>query len=551
MLQSRSPMTVGLILCVSALAVVVAPTPVLGAATFVVNKTGDAADNNIGNGKCDSSAASGKQCTLRAAIQEANATLGADTINFNITSASKVIAPSTPLPSITDKVTIDGYSQSGAAENTLAIGNNAVLKVVLDGVNAPASAHGLDFTSPGSMVKGLVIQHFQFGVSVVGTVTDPHAEPVVVRGNFIGTDAAGTQARANGTGVRIDRSRTLVGGDDVAARNVISANDVDGIFISEGTIFVTVKGNYIGTNAQGTAGLGNAINGVSAQGSGLRLGGSAVAQRNVISANGHAGVALAVGGVNLIIGNYIGTKADGTGDLGNDIGIAIADDQDSIGGANAGNGNLISGNDTSGIKFSPGANFHNVVGNVIKQNGDDGLFFDGGNTVTVDSNQIFSNGRDGIRVGSLAGGIKITGNQIFSNGALGINLVGGTEDAFGTTSNDTDDPDFGANLLQNYPVLTLAQRDFSDGTGIVRGTLNSTASKQFRVDIYGALVDASGHGEGQVLLASGTVTTDSGGDKSFSFTINSLTVGQIVTATATATGCTSEFSANRTVTLVP
>ncbi len=550
MLQSRSPMTVGLILSVSALAAAVAPAPVLGVTTFVVNKIGDAADNNIGDGKCDTSSASGKQCTLRAAIQEANADLDADTINFNITSASKVITPSTPLPPITEKLTIDGYTQSGAVENTLAIGSNAVLKVLLDGVNAP-NAHGLDLTSAGSMVKGLVIQHFQFGISVAGTPPNAHSEPIVVRGNYIGTNAAGTQARANGSGVRIDRDRTLVGGDDVAARNVISGNDVDGIFISDGANLVNVKGNYIGTNAQGTAALGNGINGVSAQASFLRLGGSTVAQRNVISANGHAGVALATGSTNQVIGNYIGTRADGTGDLGNDIGIAIGGVKDTIGSTLAGNGNLISGNDTSGIKFSPGADLNNVVGNVIKQNGDDGLLFEGGNTIKVDSNQILSNGRDGIRVGSLAGGINITGNQIFSNGALGINLVGGTEDAFGTTTNDTDDPDFGANLLQNYPVLTLAQRDFSDGTGIVRGTLNSTASKQFRVDIYGALVDASGHGEGQVLLASGTVTTDSGGDKSFSFTINSLTVGQIVTATATATGCTSEFSANRTVTLVP
>ncbi len=201
---------------------VFAPT-VTATATFVVNKIGDAADNNIGNGKCDTSTASGKQCTLRAAIQEANATVGADTINFNITSASKVITPSTPLPQITETVTIDGYSQSGAAPNTLAIGTNAVLKVVLDGVNAGGTAVGLDLASAGSVVKGLNIQRFTVGIRVVAT--DANTDSNIVRGNYIGTNVAGTQARANLVGIRVERFHTVIGGFDAAARNVISGND--------------------------------------------------------------------------------------------------------------------------------------------------------------------------------------------------------------------------------------------------------------------------------------------------------------------------------------
>jgi CSLREA domain-containing protein len=109
--------------------VVVGASPAEAATTFTVNRTGDAVDRNPGNAKCDTSSNNGKQCTLRAAIEEANATAGADTIEFDISGADKTIKPDSQLPSITDSLTIDGYTQQGASPNTLAEGNDAVLKV--------------------------------------------------------------------------------------------------------------------------------------------------------------------------------------------------------------------------------------------------------------------------------------------------------------------------------------------------------------------------------------------------------------------------------------
>src|SRR3954470_24244218 len=89
--------------------------------TFTVDSTGDGTDANPGDGVCDTAAA-GIECTLRAAIQQANNTstnAGLDTIKFNIPgSGVKTIAPTSQLPSITDPVVIDGYSQPGASENT-------------------------------------------------------------------------------------------------------------------------------------------------------------------------------------------------------------------------------------------------------------------------------------------------------------------------------------------------------------------------------------------------------------------------------------------------
>src|SRR2546422_8582080 len=103
----------------------VEPMALAAPMTFVVNTAADADD-----GLC-SSAPSG--CTLREAINAANANPGADTINFNIPGAGvKTIHLTSNLPFITDQVTIDGYTQGVAVANTLAVGDNAVLLVELD-----------------------------------------------------------------------------------------------------------------------------------------------------------------------------------------------------------------------------------------------------------------------------------------------------------------------------------------------------------------------------------------------------------------------------------
>ncbi len=130
------------------------------AATFTVNKTGDAEDRSLGDTVCDTSVQTGDQCTLRAAIQEANNTPGADTIDFAIggrTTVKTINVGSTgngALPIITDTVTIDGYTQRGAKENTLAEGNDAVLKVQLNGANAGGTSAGSRSRPPTAPSRG-------------------------------------------------------------------------------------------------------------------------------------------------------------------------------------------------------------------------------------------------------------------------------------------------------------------------------------------------------------------------------------------------------------
>src|SRR5712692_9164441 len=85
------------------------------AAQFVVNNTADEEDFSSGDGVCETAPGNGV-CTLRAAIEEANATAATDTIAFNIPgSGPYTIRPTSALPTITDPVTIDGTTQPGFA----------------------------------------------------------------------------------------------------------------------------------------------------------------------------------------------------------------------------------------------------------------------------------------------------------------------------------------------------------------------------------------------------------------------------------------------------
>src|SRR5207302_5154416 len=134
---------------------------------------------------------------------------------------------------------------------------------------------------------------------------------------------------------------------------------------------------------------------------------------------------------------------------------------------------------------------------------------------------------------------------IFSNGStandLGIDLG-----ADGVTPNDTKDPDTGPNSLQNFPAITSAL--VTGSTKTITGTLNSTAGQTFTIDFYQSpSCDTSGNGEGKTYLGSMTTAATDGttGDVSFTFHPSVLTIGQVVTATATTTGSpfnTSEFS---------
>ena len=205
---------------------------------------------------------------------------------YNSATASFTIQPSagipdptygfTGLPLITNSVIINGYTQPGASPNTLAGGDNAVLKIELNGANAGASSGvGLVLDAPNCTVEGLAINGF--GAYAVWTLADGET----ISGNFIGTDVTGTAAVPNSTSttgvlyhpgpsfspdaqngaVQVYGNNNVIGGTTAAARNVISGNDADGIVISglgaDGVFLdpvtgTDVMGNFIGTDSSGT-----------------------------------------------------------------------------------------------------------------------------------------------------------------------------------------------------------------------------------------------------------------------------------------------------------
>ena len=336
--------------------------------TFTVTNTSDSGDGS-----------------LRQAILNANADTGntaTDTIDFAIPGTGvHTIQPLSPLPVVTHPVLIDGYSQPGASPNTLAVGDNAVLAIELDGSFA-GPAGDLHIMAANTTVRGLDIHNFAYtGIWLDGPGGD------TVQGCFIGTDPTGETALSDN--VYVTSGGNLIGTNgegmnDFAERNIVSTGGVfgftNGNIVIEGANNNVVAGNYIGTDATGTKILsgqeanlfGVFVNG----GSSNRIGvnghdSDPSAEGNVISGNG-GGVLLQGGGQNVVAGNFIGTDATGTQPLGNGGGGVVIQGSDGnlVGTDGDGVGdiaerNVNSANLGDGIDISQGSNNNVVAGNFI------------------------------------------------------------------------------------------------------------------------------------------------------------------------------------------
>ena len=459
--------------------------------TYTVDSTGDGADSNTGDVSCDDGSGN---CTLRAAIQQANAGSGG-AIKFDISGGSYTIQPATALPAITKPVFIDGYSQSGASASNLLI--------ELDGTNTGASNDGLTLSGKGGYVRGLAINNFDSN----GIVLQGSGGGQVLVGNHIGTDTAGVSDEGNGAaGVYVNGAPNVVLRD-----NVISGNDTYGVHISgSGAKRAMLYGNTIGLNAAGNADLGNTLAGVNVNGAE-----EATLRDNVISGNDSHGVSLSGSGAHNadIQHNLIGVNASGTDALGNTgSGIHIS------GARNIGiYENVIGGNDSHGVSLTSSGTMDTFIGeNYIGTNSSGTALGNGGSGVHiasssynnfVEANTIAHNTGDGVTVtasGSL--GSTIWENSIHSNGGLGIDL--GDD---GATANDTGDSDTGPNFLQNFPTnITLATRD---DVASVRFSLDVTADRRYIVDYYSC--DTSTSGEGKEWLGFSPVRGSSTGNLAF------------------------------------
>ena len=575
------------------------PAPTLGLVVTTAADNGDDANPIPGS----------LRQTILTANAKANPVGGVDVVTFNIPGAGvHTIAPlNIPLPWITDPVTIDGYTQPGASPNTRTVGDDAALLIEL----APDVPGGYGFVlrgTGGSTVRGIVINRYRN----VGILVD--SDDNVVEGCFIGTNAAGDTrlipvftnsdeaGLVDGGIFVISGANNRIGGTLPAARNVIVGNgEFGGIRLGNdvyrGVADTRIQGNYIGTNAAGSAALnegginnggpGVQINGLKA--TNTLIGGTQPGAGNLISGNKTEGSGFGIwiiyaSGDVTIQGNLIGTNAQGTAAIGNASGGIFAGGVFGgpvgrlvIGGPQPGARNVISGNGVDGLNgqqvVSAGIALSVVApdGVVVQGNfigtGSDGVTlipnFVHGIGITVisptsytiggmnpgEGNVIAGNARHGIDVrGDPTGPVTILGNSFFSNGGLsaisgglGINLTGSSpEDGFRVTGNDPCDADVGPNGGQNYPELTTA--DSAGGATTIAGTLDSTPGTQFRIEFFSSPVcDESGHGEGHTFIGATTVTTAAGPCSVFALANldigamvqPAVAVGQFITATAT------------------
>ncbi|MEO8510688.1 MAG: CSLREA domain-containing protein [Chloroflexota bacterium] len=599
------------------------------AASFVVNTTDDTDDGLCGT----------LHCSLREAMNRANAEAGTDTISFDIgAGGAQTIGVTSALPTITNPVVIDGMTQPGYTGAPL---------IEVDGAGAGAAADGFLVGSAGgsSTIRGVAVNRFsRDGIRIF-------ADDVAIESSYIGIGFDGATDRGNGAiGIQvIGGSGTRIGtGAGIGGGNVISGNGQHGISVNGGSptvplVGTVIGGNLIGTNAMGSAVVGNTEYGVflNATTQGALVGGSTSAQRNVLSGNsfgfvsaggasgntvqgnyigtdvtGSAAIPNLVGVIltssdsetirdnlisgntddgvrvygdaeagdsafgNTIIGNLIGTDANGTLDLGNGgdgIDLQVLTGDTAIGGdttATPGIGNVISGNGGNGVNI--GIAFESIIqGNVIQGNfvgtdvsgtlpiGNDlaGVRITGpsqgtqvgaahsGTSITGPGNTIAFNAGNGVEL--VANGAadadfnSILSNSIHDNGGLGIDL-----EADGVTPNDPLDADDGSNDLKNFPDVVSGT---SDGFTTV-GTIGSDNSAPSEIIVYQLYAndecDPSGNGEGQRLVATIETAADETGTARADFFVEEDLDGQWLTATtADNQGQTSEFSACSLVTI--
>jgi hypothetical protein len=476
--------------------------------------------------------------SLRQAILNANATSGRDMIRFNLPgSGPHTIQPLSALPTITEPVVIDGATQPGFSGQPV---------IELDGTNAGAGTFGLHITAGSSAVQDLVINRFGGDAIVLETNGGNVIKGNYIGTDVTGSVALGNVG--GGVSIRATPNN-LIGGTTRRARNVIAANFLGIGIGEAGATGNLVQGNFIGTDVTGTKDFGNRFFGVTlVNAQGNTIGGTAPGAGNLISGDNRIGIWINnVTKDNRVQGNFIGTDVTGTTALGNSwYGVLIQDaPKNIIGGTTPGARNVISGNGSGVVIYDKNSTGNLVQGNFIgtKANGTGELgnanegvsIYGGASNNIVGENRIAFNG-GGIGVGSGTNN-ALSSNSIHSNTGLGIDL--GSD---GVTTNDAGDGDTGANNLQNFPVLTSA----IGGSKIkIQGTLNSAPNTSFKLEFFSnPSCDPSAHGEGHTLLGSKQVTTDASGNAGFTFTFQvKVKPGQSITATATAPGGnTSEFS---------
>jgi uncharacterized repeat protein (TIGR01451 family) len=442
--------------------------PVNSPTVFTVTTTADSgpAESNLYSTRTPGS--------LRTAITNANDTTGPTSIVFNIpvsdanynlntgvftiqplpntncnSSNGSSFVPCQALPPLPAGCTMDGYTQPGgslngitqppASPNTLANGDNAVLKIEINGALDGQGPDGVD-VSGTTTVRGLILTGFNTvqypdGTTEGGDGIDLSSASNYVEGNFSGVDYRGATAKPNNTGIADFGSSNTIGGTTPQARNLVAANQFANFtspsISTPGTELF--QGNYSGTDRTGKIALGGAI---AIAGQSITIGGTSAGAGNLISGGGGVGIAYAspsqfTPANNVVQGNFIGVDVTGAKALPNVIGLSISSgDMNLIGGTTPAARNIISGNNGDGIEVFNGSDQNLIQGNYI------GVDVSGTVNLGNTGDGINHTGLDGTAnaVQTLIGGEAAgAGNAISANSLNGIELGGAANDVFGQT----------------------------------------------------------------------------------------------------------------------
>ena len=327
-----------------------------------------------------------------------------------------------------------------------AAGTNAAPNA-FQGILIAAGASGNIIGGTNALQRNVISGNTQYGVFI----TDSNTTGNVVLGNYIGTDASGSNAVPNGlSGVFIGygASGNIIGSANPVGRNVISGNGQYGIWISN-TVNNVVEGNYLGLNASGETALGNQFSGIGLFGGSQNvIGGTTPGAGNVLSGNVAYGIDIAnpVATGNIIEGNLIGLDAAGTNGIGNGIGYGgiLLDGGTTgniIGGTVPGARNVISGNDPAGVFFVD-ATGNTVEGNYI------GTDITGANAVGNSLAGIYM--PYGTPENNLIGGATPAAGNVISGNFYGVYLTSANTTSNWFEGNNVGADATGARALPNY-----------------------------------------------------------------------------------------------------
>ena len=505
-------------------------------ASLVVDSAGDEPDQNLNDGVCKTE---NNECTLRAAIMEANVSDDISQITFHNVSN---INPASALPPITtNNARIDGggsvviNGQPNGLENESGFEIRDSSNVYIQGLRIKNFFSGIYIHSTdgfaennmigtlpsqaGDLAKRNIIINNQIGIIIAGE----SASKNIISGNHIGVGVDGATPGPNEiAGIQISEgaNNNLIGntsGSGIpAGGNLISGNNGPGIWILN-AVQNHVSGNYIGSNLSGTSKVENnegiRISHGSYQNSiGYDKAGSG--SLNLISGNEIFGIVISESNNNFISGNFIGTRINGNQAMPNTHGVWIEQGAGwNIIGTNgdstndAAEANLISGNLQNGISIQEGAIANVISGNLIGTridgqtglgNGWAGVITSGDNTQIgtykyqtsslAGANVISDSGMDGIVVHSnynvISGnmiGVDKTGLLNLGNSQNGIS-VHGNENIIGTNGDGVADA-YEKNVISG---------NGSHGILINGGTSNTVAGNFLGTDVNGTTAIPNG-----------------------------------------------------------